>query len=68
MRTLLAASVLTNTTVMAADHSRLDDKVGAAVLGDWPYDKLLLDNASLRLGSVNADRDVSSSQSASKVG
>ncbi len=29
-----------------------------AVFGDWPYNKLLLDNAGLLINSVNADRDV----------
>jgi hypothetical protein len=29
-----------------------------AVFGDWPYAQLLLDNASLLTGSVNADADV----------
>ena len=30
-----------------------------AVFGDWPYAQLLLDNAALLTGSVNADPDVS---------
>ena len=30
-----------------------------AVFGDWPYSKVLLDNAGLLLNSVNADPDVS---------
>jgi hypothetical protein len=30
-----------------------------AVFGDWPYDQLLLENAALLIGSVNADAKVS---------
>src|SRR5262249_5678384 len=33
--------------------------VTIAVFGDWPYAQLLLDNAALLTGSVNADPDVS---------
>ena len=32
--------------------------VTIAVFGDWPYSQLLLDNAALLTGSVNADADV----------
>ncbi|NJA06129.1 MULTISPECIES: hypothetical protein [Methylomonas] len=47
-----------------ADGDRRDDEnadrpVTIAVIGDWPYNKLLLDNAHLLIDSVNADPAVS---------
>jgi hypothetical protein len=69
MRTLLAATALLAisglTSIAAiADHARdtdhnRNDRVTVAVFGDWPYNQLLLDNASLLLDSINADSDVS---------
>jgi hypothetical protein len=61
---LIAAAMLACGLVSAAvwADDRLDfdnGKVQAiAVFGDWPYNQLLLDNASLLINSVNADRDV----------
>src|SRR4029077_2856142 len=68
MRTLpaaaesLAVSGLTSNAAMAdrdRDEEHHNDRVNVAVFGDWPYNQLLLDNASLLVDPVNADRDVS---------
>ena len=64
MKTELLAAALIVAGLAApahADNSRDDDSHGAltfAVIGDWPYNDLLLDDAHLLTDSVNADRHV----------
>jgi len=66
--TLLSAALLaagiTAAASATADNGSFFDSVSmkpttVAVFGDWPYDQLLLDNASLLINSVNKDPDVS---------
>jgi hypothetical protein len=64
MRQLILAAALAAACLaspaFAGDNSN-DDSEGTltiAVIGDWPYNDLLLDNASLLVDSVNADRNV----------
>lgn len=65
MKRLVSASVLVAATLCAhADPALLiphpvATPVTIAVFGDWPYAQLLLDNAPLLTGSVNADPKVS---------
>jgi len=50
------------TTAAIADDDRDDDREGPltlAVIGDWPYNKILFDTAHLLVNSVNADKKVS---------
>lgn len=56
---MLACGVISN-SAMAEERFDYDaDKVQTiAVFGDWPYNQLLLDNASRLINTVNADRDV----------
>ena len=56
----MLAAVLASTMALAEDHFDADsDKpLTIAVFGEWPYNKVLLDNANLLINSVNADRDV----------
>ena len=51
-----AAACFPPTAPAANDGS--DSAVTFAVIGDWPYNDLLLANAPLLIGSVNADPDV----------
>jgi len=69
VKRLLPASALCVAGLLSAssanaDGDRRDDEnadrpVTIAVIGDWPYNKLLLDNAHLLIDSVNADPAVS---------
>jgi hypothetical protein len=68
MRTIFAAAVLFAAALAALDAvaAEINDNgnsaatpVTLAVFGDWPYDQLLLDNATRLIDSVNGDRDVS---------
>lgn len=69
VKLLLPASALCVAGLLSAssanaDGDRRDDEnadrpVTIAVIGDWPYNKLLLDNAHLLIDSVNADPAVS---------
>lgn len=57
---LLAAGCIAANSAMADNQD--DDNVKpltVAVFGDWPYNQLLLDNASLLINSINADPNVS---------
>jgi len=62
MRLLAAAAIAACFAApVFADNSHDFDSNGAltlAVIGDWPYNNLLLDNAGLLTASVNADRHV----------
>ncbi len=61
----LLATLLMTTTALAGDDDRHEDEnrhekgTTIAVFGDWPYNKLLLDNAQRLIDSVNADKAVS---------
>jgi hypothetical protein len=59
----LAAAAFTPCLATADDdnegRSRDSGDMTIAVIGDWPYNQLLLDNASLLINSVNSDRKVS---------
>jgi len=61
--TALAISCLVGATAQAADTNPNGNDAATpitlAVFGDWPYTQLLLDNAALLTGSVNADAGVS---------
>ncbi|MDT4328676.1 hypothetical protein ACQE3E_10325 [Methylomonas sp. MED-D] len=62
--TALSAASLVFAASANADSDRRDDDnadrpVTIAVIGDWPYNPLLLDNAHLLIDSVNADPAVS---------
>ncbi|MDD5266732.1 MAG: hypothetical protein PHO08_06345 [Methylococcales bacterium] len=54
---IFAASVSANDQRQEDENS--DRPITVAVIGDWPYNKLLLDNAHLLINSVNADVNVS---------
>jgi hypothetical protein len=54
---LLAAGFL-STASAAINNSDLDKPLTIAVIGDWPYGKVLFDNANLLINSINADADV----------
>jgi len=41
------------------EDKNFDRPITVAVIGDWPYNKLLLDNADLLIDSINADVNVS---------
>jgi hypothetical protein len=41
------------------EDKNFDRPITVAVIGDWPYNKLLLDNAHLLIDSINADVNVS---------
>ncbi len=62
MKTLLFAALAAASfanPAWADDHDSEPDKaMTIAVIGDWPYNNLLLANASLLVDSVNADRNV----------
>jgi hypothetical protein len=64
MRQLFLAAALAAACIATparADNDRDNPSEGPltiAVIGDWPYNKLLLDNASLLVDSINADRSV----------
>ena len=59
---LLAATLIAATPAIADDRDRDDAEsmrpLTMAVIGDWPYNQNLLDNAALLTRSVNADREV----------
>lgn len=61
---ILAAAVAAAsfaTSIFAVENERDVDSEGSltiAVIGDWPYNDLLLNNANLLVDSVNADRSV----------
>src|SRR5262249_28142125 len=55
---LLGAAIATSYPVIA-DEIRGHHKATIAVFGDWPYNDILLNNASLLIDSVNQDPDVS---------
>ena len=70
MKNLIAATTLFGATLLSAGaaaespfwlfpNSDNAPPITLAVFGDWPYTQLLLDNAALLTGSVNADPDVS---------
>ena len=56
---LTTASALAEQPVWLFPNSEDTPPITLAVFGDWPYAQLLLDNAALLTGSVNADPDVS---------
>ncbi|MDD5581012.1 MAG: hypothetical protein PHY16_17290 [Methylobacter sp.] len=60
---LCATGLISATSVYANDMRHEDENsdrpVTVAVIGDWPYNKLLLDNAHLLSDSVNEDVNVS---------
>lgn len=60
---LCAASLIYATSAYAIDKSYEDEhsdrSITIAVIGDWPYNQNLLDNAHLLIDSVNADTNVS---------
>ncbi len=57
-----AAGIAISACSMADSHDDQRDAaqrpITMALFGDWPYNQLLLDNASLLINSVNANRDV----------
>jgi hypothetical protein len=55
----LTASLGAGATDVNANGNDSATPITIAVFGDWPYDQLLLDNAALLTGSVNADPKVS---------
>jgi hypothetical protein len=59
----LLATLLMTTSAVADDDKRMENRhenrTTIAVFGDWPYNKLLFDNAPLLIDSVNSDPDVS---------
>ncbi|QGM98168.1 metallophosphoesterase [Methylocystis parvus] len=65
---LLSAAIVTaaicgsapaGATTVATTPYAPKTKTTIAVMGDWPYNQLLIDNANLLINSVNADPDVS---------
>jgi len=59
---LSAVAYAAGSAVAADTHPNGNDAatpITIAVFGDWPYSQLLLDNAALLTGSVNADPNVS---------
>ena len=58
----LAAALSNSTFADNAKNNREEMEssrpITLAVFGDWPYSQVLLDNASLLINSVNADKDV----------
>lgn len=60
---LCAAGFISATSAYAVDKSHENENsaqpITVAVIGDWPYNKNLLDNAHLLINSVNADAKVS---------
>jgi len=66
MKQLLASTVLLMGAILASHPANAQDRDGResdtpwtiAVVGDWPYNQNLLDNAPLLTKSVNADRAV----------
>lgn len=60
---LCATGLISATSVYANDQRHEDENsdrpVTVAVIGDWPYNKLLLDNAHLLINSINEDDKVS---------
>lgn len=55
------AAALLATSASAIDNERAENSAAAltiAVIGDWPYNDLLLNNANLLIDSVNADAAV----------
>ena len=56
---MTTATALADVPVWLFPNSEDATPITIAVFGDWPYAQLLLDNAALLTGSVNADPDVS---------
>ncbi|HEX3121777.1 MAG TPA: hypothetical protein VHQ21_00620 [Rhodanobacteraceae bacterium] len=57
--TLTTSAALAEPPFWLFPNSEDTPPITIAVFGDWPYAQLLLDNAALLTGSINADTDVS---------
>lgn len=56
---LVVAGLAAATTAIADSNPGDDNAITLAVFGDWPYNNILLNTASVLVDSINADPDVS---------